>query len=84
MSENIKKLAIRLHATFCHDNHDDQCSWFYEDNYGYNDLSIWNREAHKRWLDKAIEFNECCKINGISTDTQNQLIDAFRNIVKRH
>jgi hypothetical protein len=46
-------LAIHMHDTFCHWNHNDGCSWGYE----HDEIGMWNKSEHQRWLAKAALLN---------------------------
>lgn len=48
-----QRVASMLHSLFCHSNHDDACSWLYEQK---NKTDDWNGDTHLRWLEKAEKF----------------------------
>lgn len=52
-----KKLATAMHQKFCHSNHSDGCSWFYDEN-------DWRKEdSHKIYLEKARKLLEVLNYN---------------------
>lgn len=56
-----KRLAMKLHHKFCHDNHTDMCGWFYEIKNGED---VWTDSEHSRWLKKA---NELLRVSDFDT-----------------
>lgn len=44
---DIHKLAENLHKKFCHWNHADGCSWYYEKDF--------SGQTHQDWIVKATE-----------------------------
>jgi len=64
----VKLFAERLHSEFCRLGHDDNCTWFFE-----NDWENW---AHKHWLAKAVEL----KTSGLPEDAIVEIGKILRTI----
>lgn len=69
-----KKLAIALHNVFCHSNHTDMCSWYYE----VSDEDPWIGYAHKDYLDRAKEIWRICQEEDIKPIIAIKIILATR------
>jgi hypothetical protein len=62
-----QQLASKLHAMFCTYAHEDQCSWYYENERGDGDAR-WTGSAHQDWLRQADRLREYMKGAGDDGD----------------
>ena len=66
-----QRLAEKLHASLCCENHTDGCGWHYEK---------WSNPSYSRtrWTNKAIQVLSVCEELGINEDSAMKIISATK------
>jgi len=71
-----KELAEKFHGIFCHWNHTDGCSWYYENNSTDPELTDWKGNAHAGALKQAQAFLQKCPEHITQTEIR-AILNAF-------